>query len=55
MLELIVLGEIPGTQIVMTFQSVLAAASLILGFLIARQIVKPKRNADNRSIDEIVL
>ncbi len=55
MLEIIVSGQIPGTQIVITFQSVLAIASLALGIVIARQIAKPNRRSNSVKVEDIVI
>jgi hypothetical protein len=55
MMELIVLGEIPGTHIVITFQSTLAIMSLLLGVAIARQITKQHNHSNDTSVEEITL
>lgn len=55
MLEFIVLGQIPGTQIVVTFQSVLAVASLVLGMSIAHQVTKLRRRTGDIGLKDITL
>jgi hypothetical protein len=54
-LNFIVSGQIPGTPIVLTFQSVLAVASLFFGVALARQITKQSQNSNPINIEEITL
>ncbi len=55
MLELIVLGEIPGTHIVITFSGVLAVMAMLFGASIARAIKKYSRLDQRVRIDDITL
>lgn len=55
MLNFIVSGQIPGTPIVLTFQWVLAIASLALGVVIARQITHQNRRNSVVDVEEVTL
>jgi hypothetical protein len=55
MLEFLVLGQIPGTQIVITFQWVLIVASLGFGVLLGRRIAKQSHNGNAQVVEDITL
>lgn len=55
MLEFIVTGHVPGTQIIITFQVFLAVASLIFGMSLARRIVRQNRQQDVMSIEDTTI
>ena len=55
MLEFLVLGQIPGTQIVITFQWVLICASLGFGLILGRRIAKQSHDSEPQIVDDITL
>ena len=55
MLELIVLGKIPGTGIVVDFQAVAAVATIIAGVALLRYIRKNRLIEQLVQIEEITL
>ncbi len=56
MLEFIVLGEVPGTHIVITFQWALSIASLLIGIALAKSFGKKYRTTETQlPIEEITL
>lgn len=55
MFEFIVSGQIPGTPIVVTFQTVLAVMGLIFGISIARRITKMHRQSEAPNIQELTI
>lgn len=55
MLEFIVLGQIPGTNFVITFSWVVAIAALIFGMSILRHEQKQRRIEQQVVIEEVAL
>lgn len=56
MLELIVLGEVPGTQIVISYQWALILAIAFTGAAFIRSVSKKQRSDQSQeSVDEITL
>jgi hypothetical protein len=54
MLEFIVLGEVPGTHIVITYQWALLLALAFAGITLAKSISK-KQRSNQQPVDEITL
>lgn len=55
MLEFIVSGQIPGTQIIVTFQMVLAILSSLFGVALARQMTRQSRHLQHARVEDITL
>lgn len=55
MLEFIVLGEIPGTNFVITYSWAVAIATIAVGFSLLRRIRKDRTIAHIVSIEEVTI
>ena len=55
MLEFIVLGQVPGTNIVVTYSWVLAIGTMIVGFSMFQRTHKLHNHSQTQNIDEITL
>lgn len=55
MLEFIVLGQIPGTEIVITFSWVITVASLLFGVSVLRHELKHRQLEQQVSIEELAI
>lgn len=55
MFDFIVSGQIPGTDIFITFQTVLATASLLIGVILARHVAKTQSRDNVPGVEEITL
>lgn len=55
MLEFIVLGEVPGTGVVVTFSWAVAVATVIVGMSLLRNIRKERAISQMVSIEELTI